>query len=87
VIDFAKHRAVLESKLAARRQMRLEAETSSSSECDHEWQHFKETVVVQERSYEQSKLGMDYKGHRAYFFVKACVKCKEKHRIGYRVDK
>ena len=58
-----------------------------NSTCNHAWQRFKQTVQPEERTYDQIRLGMEYKGQRAYFIVIACPACHAKWFVGYKVER
>lgn len=66
---------------------RPKQEEEREPECEHEWKKFKQTLEVQERTYEQVKSNMDFKGLGAHFIVKACTKCKQKLYLDYKVER
>nr|DAT46600.1 MAG TPA: hypothetical protein [Caudoviricetes sp.] len=47
----------------------------------------KKRYSPEERTHDQIKLGMEYKGQRAYFIVIACPACHTKRFVGYKVER
>lgn len=56
------------------------------SDCDHDWQRFRQTVVPDVKPDWHAKLpGARAFVGTAYFIVRGCTKCKRKEFIDYRV--
>ena len=77
----------VKQKLEQARRRKRQYKHKDNNACNHTWQRFKQTVQPEERTHDQIKLGMEYKGQRAYFIVVACPACYAKRFVGYKVER
>lgn len=77
----------VKQKLKQARLRKQQNKRKDNDTCNHTWQRFKQTVQPEERTHDQIKLGMEYKGQRAYFIVVACTACHTKRFVGYKVER
>lgn len=76
----------VKQKLKQARLRKQQSKRKDNDTCEHDWQRFKQTIKP-ERTAEQIKQGMGYKGERAYLIVAACMKCHKKRCIELVVER
>nr|DAK13110.1 MAG TPA: hypothetical protein [Caudoviricetes sp.] len=77
----------VKQKLEQARLHKQQNKRKDNNTCNHTWQRFKQTVQPEERTHDQIKLGMEYKGQRAYFIVMACTTCHIKRFVEFKVER
>ena len=77
----------VKQKLEQARLRKQQYKHKDNNTCNHTWQRFKQTIQPEERTHDQIKLGMEYKGQRAYFIVVACTTCHAKRFVEFRVER
>ena len=79
-------RQATKNKIAEARARKQQRCIKYNDTCEHDWQRFKQTIKP-ERTAEQIKQSMGYKGERAYFIVAACMKYHRKRCIELVVER